>query len=261
MLRNHSIWHAPTPLLATASLHLKRPQHVAQIVKVMGTPLHIAVRGTHPGLVRSPLQNGAKVDALETYESGTGKIRSVTPLMRACRYRDEERAKMCEDLLRYDHSTLWWKDSDGCNALMYAASSGAAKVVQTICEKHMPVAETSTWDQVPVKIRYLNSTNAAGQTALMIAAVRSQPSCLNILLMHGAHIEIRDNALKTALEHVRQNAGSEYRSLSSFPNTKQCVDLLEEHARIRSQQDLNNLEPTGVPSTPYGQLKTISNSS
>ena len=103
---------------------------------VTGTPLNLAVRIRDDGAVPALLRNLADVNSTETYVWPTGRVQNVTPLMRSCQYsKDFFRQRNFLNLLRHEDIDLGLHDSDGCNALMWAASNGADLHLELILKR------------------------------------------------------------------------------------------------------------------------------
>lgn len=162
---------------------------------VTGTPLNIAVRTCIAQAVEVLLGLGANVNAGEKYVWPTGIVEGVTPLMRAFQYNDDWRVVHYEQLMRDPKLRLLEQDSDGCDALMWAASNGCVGGLSEILNRRN-VDSTARFD--------VNRQNPEGKTALILAAARGHESCIGYLIWHGARIELRDGQGKNAVDYARE---------------------------------------------------------
>ena len=159
------------------------------------TPLHLASLGGHLRLVARLLEECPRlVDAQDNqgwtalhYASSTGNTGVATALL--------------------DAGARIIQNKDGNTPAHEAATKGHAGCGQLIVERAAAKAATGRatgrdFDLAAV----VGALNAAGETALMLAAARGTPPTVVALLEHGAPLELRSHAGWTCLIHAA-NAG------------------------------------------------------
>lgn len=174
------------------------------------TPLMIAAREGHHGVVKFLLNNNAQIDKADhqqrtalhyAIENNHNKIAArlidkLTPAMVDKKDKDDYTALMLAAGINQPklYETLLMKGAnpaitgnDGYNALTLAARHGALEIVKIAVELPASNIDTQT---------------ATGKTPLILAAREGHEEIVSHLLAKGASLEITDNQGKTALHHA-----------------------------------------------------------
>lgn len=149
--------------------------HVVGIPGLDGVyPLHLAVAGAHPDMVKVLLDARPNLEVKDPL--------GATPLMWAV---ENNSVELVGTLLEKG-ADLEATDADGNRPLHYATKADSAEMVELLLARE---AE-------------LEAGNTKGETPLHVAAANDSPSAAEALLQAGAELSARDKSQKTPLHHA-----------------------------------------------------------
>lgn len=202
------------------------------------TAVTFALQAEQPEVVKILLDAGAEPDVQIRSDEGDGFIDETSSLFLAIEYEEPEGLAMLLAAGADSRVRMGYRGTP----LHYACSTGNPELVRVLLEAGADVNAGAA------DYRYRRDSNVGGMTALMVAARnddnyfydRSPLEVVRLLLEHGADAGARDDAGRTAITFLCEEAGSGWYEKSEYLEAARL--LLEHGADIRAR-DRDGLTP------------------